>query len=117
MGDEERAVFNPLIARLRRWIPGVSDCQPGDTVFHRALAGEFDVVVALYHDQGLAPLKTLEFHTAVNVSLGLPCIRTSPDHGTAYAIAGSGTASHESFLRALRLAVRLSGQKRDSRLA
>ncbi len=108
LGSEEIAIFNPLIAKLRESIPGLSDCQPGDTVFHRALNGAFDVVVALYHDQGLAPLKTVEFDKAVNVTLGLPHTRTSPDHGTGYDIAGLGTASHQSFLRAIRLAILLS---------
>jgi len=108
LGSEEIAIFNPLIARLRETIPRLSDCQPGDTVFHRALNGAFDVVVALYHDQGLAPLKAVEFDKAVNVTLGLRHTRTSPDHGTAYDIAGMGTASHLSFLRAIRLAIQLS---------
>ncbi len=111
LGNEEITMFNPLIANLRKSIPGLSDCQPGDTIFHRALNGVFDVVVALYHDQGLAPLKTIEFNTAVNVTLGLPFVRTSPDHGTAFDIAGTGVASHESFLRAIRLATKLA--KRD----
>lgn len=108
LGSEEIAIFNPLIARLRESIPGLSDCQPGDTLFHRALNGAFDVVVALYHDQGLAPLKAVEFDKAVNVTLGLRHTRTSPDHGTGYDIAGMGKASHQSFLRAIRLAIRLS---------
>ena len=108
LGSEEIAIFNPLIARLRESIPGLSDCQPGDTLFHRALKGEFDVVVALYHDQGLAPLKAVEFDKAVNVTLGLRYTRTSPDHGTGYDIAGTGTASHQSFIRAIRLAIQLS---------
>lgn len=108
LGSEEIEIFNPLIARLRESMPGLSDCQPGDTVFHRALNGAFDVVVALYHDQGLAPLKAVEFDKAVNVTLGLRHTRTSPDHGTAYDIAGMGTASHLSFLRAIRLAIQLS---------
>ncbi len=108
LGNEEAAIFNPLIARLRETIPGLSDCQPADTIFFRALKGEYDVLVALYHDQGLAPLKAVEFDTAVNVTLGLPFARTSPDHGTAYAIAGDGSASHLSFLRAIKLAVELS---------
>lgn len=107
IGNEEAAIFNPLIAELREVIPGLSDCQPADTIFHRALNGAYDVVVALYHDQGLGPLKTIEFDTAVNVTLGLPFVRTSPDHGTAYDIAGSGVASHQSFLRAIKLAVKL----------
>ena len=111
LGNEERAIFNPLIAELRESIPGLSDCQPGDTIFHRALQGAFDVVVALYHDQGLAPLKTVDFERAVNVTLGLRHTRTSPDHGTGYDIAGQGVASHLSFLRAIRLAIQLSKRR------
>jgi 4-hydroxythreonine-4-phosphate dehydrogenase len=93
---------------LREVVPGLSDCQPADTIFHRAVNGAFDVVVALYHDQGLAPLKTIEFDTAVNVTLGLPFARTSPDHGTGYDIAGSDVASHRSFSRAIDLAGKLA---------
>ncbi len=108
IGNEEGAIFNPLIAQLREVVPGLSDCQPADTIFHRAVNGAFDVVVALYHDQGLAPLKTIEFDTAVNVTLGLPVARTSPDHGTGYDIAGSDVASHRSFSRAIDLAGKLA---------
>lgn len=112
IGNEEAAIFNPLLAKLREVIPGLSDCQPADTIFHRALNGAFDVIVALYHDQGLAPLKTIEFDTAVNVTLGLPFARTSPDHGTGYDIAGSGVASHHSFLRAMKLATKLAKKQK-----
>ena len=77
------------------------------TRFGRALRGEFDVVVALYHDQGLAPLKTIDFDESVNVTLGLPFVRTSPDHGTAYGIAGRGLASPRSFANAVTIARRL----------
>jgi hypothetical protein len=82
-----------------------SSAQPADTVFWRALQGEFDVVVALYHDQGLAPLKTVDFDEAVNVTLGLPYLRTSPDHGTAFDIAGKGVARARSFTRAVEVAL------------
>jgi ABC-type cobalamin/Fe3+-siderophores transport system ATPase subunit len=80
----------------------------GDTAFARHLAGEFDGLVALYHDQGLAPLKTIDFAEAANLTLGLPFIRTSPDHGTAYALAGTGKANPRSLASALRLAYHLS---------
>ena len=79
----------------------------GDTAFARQLRGEFDVVVALYHDQGLAPLKVVDFDEAVNVTLGLPWVRTSPDHGTAFGIAGKGVASMTSFANAVTVARRL----------
>lgn len=108
LGTEERDVLDPWLDGLRSHIPGVSRCLPSDTVFARALTGEFDVVVALYHDQGLAPLKTIDFDTAVNTTLGLPHIRTSPDHGTAFGIAGRGTADTRSFANAISVAVRLA---------
>jgi 4-hydroxythreonine-4-phosphate dehydrogenase len=84
---------------------------PGDTVFWRQLNGEFDAVIALYHDQGLAPLKTLEFDLAVNVTLGLPWVRTSPDHGTGFEIAGRGLASAKSFANAVQVARRLAAHR------
>lgn len=109
LGREERDWINPLLERLRGKSPGLSSAQPADTIFWRALRGEFDVVVALYHDQGLAPLKTVGFEEAVNLTLGLPFLRTSPDHGTAFDIAGQGLADPRSFTRAVELA--LAGRK------
>ena len=82
-----------------------------DAVFRQAALGGFDAVVALYHDQGLIPVKLLHFDEAVNVTLGLPFVRTSPDHGTAYDIAGTGRARADSFLAALDLADELSRRK------
>jgi 4-hydroxythreonine-4-phosphate dehydrogenase len=107
IGLEERDFLNPALAHLQPKYPGLSLCLPGDTLFARALRGEFDVVVALYHDQGLAPLKTVDFDEAVNVTLGLPHVRTSPDHGTAFGIAGQGKASGVSFANAVTVAQRL----------
>ena len=92
LGNEEREHIDPILDRLRARFPGLSRTLPGDTVFGRQLRGDFDAVVALYHDQGLAPLKTLEFDQAVNITLGLPWVRTSPDHGTGFDIAGRGLA-------------------------
>jgi 4-hydroxythreonine-4-phosphate dehydrogenase len=89
----------------------VSGPFPGDTIFVRATRGEFDVVVACYHDQGLIPVKLLAFGHAVNVTLGLPIIRTSVDHGTAFDIAGKGVADAGSMVEAVRLAARLAVQK------
>jgi 4-hydroxythreonine-4-phosphate dehydrogenase len=110
IGTEERDFIDPLLDELRaKKYPNLSKCLPPDTVFERQLAGEFDVSVAMYHDQGLGPLKTLEFDSAVNITLGLPHIRTSPDHGTAYNIAGKGTASIHSFARAVETARLLAG--------
>ncbi|MEI6861999.1 MAG: 4-hydroxythreonine-4-phosphate dehydrogenase PdxA [Verrucomicrobiota bacterium] len=108
LGTEERDTVDPILDGLRRGFPGLSRTQPGDTVFARALRGEFDVVIALYHDQGLAPLKTVDFDEAVNVTLGLRHVRTSPDHGTAFGIAGQGKASGRSFTHAVGVARRLA---------
>jgi 4-hydroxythreonine-4-phosphate dehydrogenase len=107
MGGEERDLLDPILDGLRGRFPGLSRCQPADTLFGRQLRGEFDVVVALYHDQGLAPLKVIDFETAVNVTLGLPHVRTSPDHGTAFALAGRGRASACSLGNAVAVARRL----------
>lgn len=103
LGKEEIEVMEPVLHRLRARIPGLSNCLPGDTVFYRQLQGEFDVVIAAHHDQGLAALKTLEFDRAVNVTLGLPFLRTSPDHGTAFDLAGQGRADPGSFAAAVRV--------------
>jgi 4-hydroxythreonine-4-phosphate dehydrogenase len=110
LGTEERDILNPRLAVLRRMYPGVSACLPADTVFHRLREGEFDIAVALYHDQGLIPVKTLEFHTAVNLTFGLKHIRTSPDHGTAFTLAGRGVARIDSFANAVELADRLANR-------
>ena len=108
IGTEERDTIDPILDGLRGEFPGLSRTQPGDTVFARALKGEFDVVLALYHDQGLGPLKTVDFDSAVNVSLGLARVRTSPDHGTAFGIAGQGVASSRSFSNAVEVALKLA---------
>ena len=108
LGTEEVEVLDPLLDAMRRELPGLSRCLPGDTVFHRQRQGDFDVVVAAYHDQALAAVKTLEFENSVNVTLGLPFVRTSPDHGTAFDIAGRGQANPASFSAALAVARRLT---------
>ena len=107
LGDEELRIINPILSGLRAAFPGLSLCQPADTLFARQLRGEFDAVIALFHDQGLAPLKAVDFDEAVNVTLGLPYVRTSPDHGTAFDIAGKGVASPRSFANAVAVARRL----------
>ncbi len=112
LGGEERDFIDPALDRLRARHAGLSRALPGDTVFARQLHGEFDAVVALYHDQGLAPLKTLEFDEAVNVTLGLRFVRTSPDHGTGFDIAGRGVASARSFGNAVRVARELVAWRR-----
>lgn len=108
LGSEDDAVIRPAVDALRAEGHDVTGPLPGDTVFHRHLQGEFDAVAAAYHDQGLAPLKAVDFATAANLSLGLRHVRTSPDHGTAYAIAGQGKADRGSFDAAMRLARVLS---------
>jgi 4-hydroxythreonine-4-phosphate dehydrogenase len=107
LGSEEADLLDPILDGLRDRFPGLSRAQPGDTLFARHLRGEFDVVIALYHDQGLAPLKTVDFDEAVNVTLGLPWVRTSPDHGTAFGLAGKGLAKATSFANAVAVARRL----------
>ncbi|MBM4155212.1 MAG: 4-hydroxythreonine-4-phosphate dehydrogenase PdxA [Lentisphaerae bacterium] len=108
LGREEIDVIAPAIRAARRRGLPVSGPYPADTVFHEALAGRHAAVVALYHDQGLAALKTVAFDTGVNVTLGLPVVRTSPDHGTAFGIAGRGAANPASMAAALRLAADLA---------
>ena len=107
LGDEELITIDPILDALRGEFPGISRALPGDTVFARQLRGEFDAVIALYHDQGLAPLKAVDFDESVNVTLGLPYVRTSPDHGTAFGIAGKGVAGATSFANAVTVARRL----------
>jgi len=107
-GDEEDRVIAPAIAECRARGIDVSGPFPADTVFVRATRGEFDVVVACYHDQGLIPVKLLAFGQAVNVTLGLPIVRTSVDHGTAFDIAGKGVADPQSMIAAVLLAARLA---------
>ena len=103
LGTEERLIIAPAVKRAR----AIGPC-PADTVFYRALHGEFDAVVAMYHDQGLAPFKLLAFDNGVNVTLGLPFVRTSPDHGTAPDIAGQGIARPAGMIAAINLAARLA---------
>jgi len=107
-GREDESVIRPAIARCRERGIDVSGPFPADTVFVRARKGEFDVVVACYHDQGLIPVKLVAFGRAVNVTLGLPIVRTSVDHGTAFDIAGKGVADAESMIAAVLLAARLA---------
>jgi 4-hydroxythreonine-4-phosphate dehydrogenase len=107
-GDEEAREIAPAIAACRAKGIDVSGPFPADTIFVRASRGEFDVVVACYHDQGLIPVKLLAFGEAVNVTLGLPIIRTSVDHGTAFDIAGKGVADASSMIAAVKLAARLA---------
>jgi 4-hydroxythreonine-4-phosphate dehydrogenase len=107
-GDEEITTIAPTVQAMQKRGFDVVGPLSGDTVFHYALKGEFDAVVAMYHDQGLAPLKAVAFDSGINWTLGLPFIRTSPDHGTAYDIAGKGIANPGSMIAAIRLAKQLA---------
>jgi 4-hydroxythreonine-4-phosphate dehydrogenase len=108
IGSEDETVLRPAVEDARGRGIEISGPWPGDTVFVRAARGEFDAVIACYHDQGLIPVKLLAFGRAVNVTLGLPIVRTSVDHGTAFDIAGRGIADHSSLVEAVRLAARLA---------
>lgn len=110
-GDEEERLIIPAVKALRSHGIDASGPHSPDTIFHHAVAGRFDAVVCHYHDQGLIPFKLLAFATGVNVSLGLPLIRTSPDHGTALDLAGRGQADSRSMVEAIRLAARLARRK------
>jgi 4-hydroxythreonine-4-phosphate dehydrogenase len=107
-GDEEIRVLAPAIELARTRGALLDGPHPPDTVFFRARSGEFDAVIALYHDQGLVPFKLVHFHDGVNVTLGLPFPRTSPDHGTAYDIAGRGKADPSSMAAAIRMAAAMA---------
>ncbi len=108
LGDEEARVIGPEIRRLKRRGFRVEGPVPADAVFYQAVHGRYAAVVAMYHDQGLGPLKMLAFDRGINVTLGLPIVRTSPDHGTAFDIAWQGRADPGSMIEAIRLAARLA---------
>jgi 4-hydroxythreonine-4-phosphate dehydrogenase len=108
IGREEIETIAPAIAQLRDEGLVVSGPHPADTMFHEAARRRYDVALTMYHDQGLIPIKTLAFDTGVNVTLGLPFVRTSPDHGVAFDIAGKGLANPSSLIEAARLAARLA---------
>lgn len=111
IGDEEKKIIVPAIARARRKKWTVAGPIPADTIFHQHLAGVYDAVVAMYHDQGLGPMKMLSFDSGVNLTLGLPIIRTSPDHGTAFDLAGQNQANPASMRAALDWAAKLAARK------
>jgi 4-hydroxythreonine-4-phosphate dehydrogenase len=106
-GDEEKKVIIPALKKANDMGIPVTGPYPPDTIYYRAYRGEFDIVVSMYHDQGLIPLKLIAFERGVNVTLGLPFVRTSPDHGTAYNIAWQGIADSQSMCEAIKAAVRL----------
>ena len=108
LGEEDRAIVAPAVTRLRADGIDANGPLPADTLFHKDARTRYDAALCMYHDQALIPIKTLAFDHAVNVTLGLPIVRTSPDHGTAFDIAGKGTADPTSLVAALRLAARLA---------
>ena len=111
-GDEEDLIIRPAVNRAVEDGYNLVGPLPADTLFFKAISGQFDAVVAMYHDQGLIPLKLMHFSDAVNVTLGLPIIRTSVDHGTAYDIAGTGKADEMSLVEAIRLAVTMASNRK-----
>jgi len=113
LGREEVEVIRPAIAALRSEGLDISGPHSGDTLFHAAARRRYDAAICMYHDQALIPLKTLAFDTGVNVTLGLPFVRTSPDHGTAFDIAGSGRAEAASLVAALHMAARMAAATRQ----
>jgi 4-hydroxythreonine-4-phosphate dehydrogenase len=108
LGTEDRDIVGPAVAQLQAEGFSVTGPLPADTMFHAGARRTYDVALAMYHDQALVPIKTIAFDDAVNVTLGLPFVRTSPDHGTAFDIAGKGIARPGSLIAALRLAARLA---------
>jgi len=108
IGDEEITTIAPAVVAMRQRGCDVHGPFAADTLFHQVFRGDYDAVVAMYHDQGLVPLKMIGFDTGVNWTLGLPFVRTSPDHGTAYDIAGQGIANPSSMIAAIRLAKQLA---------
>ncbi|MEM0945163.1 MAG: 4-hydroxythreonine-4-phosphate dehydrogenase PdxA, partial [Pseudomonadota bacterium] len=111
MGREEVETIAPAIATLQSRGLAVTGPHPADTLFHAAARARYDVAVTMYHDQGLIPVKALDFDEGVNVTLGLPFIRTSPDHGTAFDIAGKGIASPTSLIAAVRMAGEMAARR------
>jgi len=111
MGPEDRAIVRPAVDRLKRLGIAARGPLPADTMFHPAARATYDAALCMYHDQALIPIKTLAFDRAVNVTLGLPFVRTSPDHGTAFDIAGTERADPSSLIAALRLAARLAARE------
>jgi 4-hydroxythreonine-4-phosphate dehydrogenase len=117
LGDEDLTVVRPAVEQLKAEGIDARGPLPADTLFHAAARASYDAALAMYHDQALIPIKTLAFDHAVNVTLGLPFVRTSPDHGTAFDIAGTGRADPGSLIAALRLAARLAARSESQEIA
>ncbi len=114
LGLEEQTIIEPAVEKLKRQGIDIKGPLSADTLFHRAVRRSYDVVVTMYHDQALIPIKTIAFDTAVNVTLGLPFVRTSPDHGTAFDIAGTGKANPSSLVAALKTGFMMADNQRRS---
>ncbi|WP_299965653.1 4-hydroxythreonine-4-phosphate dehydrogenase PdxA [uncultured Roseobacter sp.] len=110
MGQQEGSWIAPLLMEMRQEGYDLTGPLPADTMFHAAARCQYDAAIAMYHDQALIPIKTLDFDRGVNVTLGLPFVRTSPDHGTAFDIAGTGSANPTSMIEAIKLAARLAAR-------
>ena len=115
LGDEETTIIGPAIAALRTAGIDVAGPWPPDTMFTASARARYDAAICMYHDQALIPLKTLDMDHGVNVTLGLPIVRTSPDHGTAYDIAGKGIADPSSLIAAIELAAELAERRANSK--
>jgi 4-hydroxythreonine-4-phosphate dehydrogenase len=111
IGREEIDILNPAAARLRALGIDCPDAKPADSLFHADARAGYDAALCLYHDQALIPVKTVDFWGGVNITLGLPIVRTSPDHGVGYAIAGRGLARPDSLIAAIRMAAGMSAQR------
>jgi 4-hydroxythreonine-4-phosphate dehydrogenase len=116
LGSEDARLIAPAIETLRQEGLAVTGPHPADTLFHAAARAGYDAVLAMYHDQALIPIKTLAFDTGVNVTIGLPFVRTSPDHGTAFSIAGTGGAHAQSLIEAIKLADAMAQRRAAARL-
>ena len=116
LGREEIDIVNPAAAILRAEGVDITDAKPADTLFHAEARARYDAVICLYHDQALIPVKTVDFWGGVNLTLGLPIVRTSPDHGTGFDIAGRGLARPESLITALRMAADIATRRDQARL-
>jgi len=114
MGQEEIDMIIPVLNALRAEGMDLRGPLPADTMFHPAARAKYDVAVCMYHDQALIPIKTLDFASGVNLTLGLPFVRTSPDHGTAFDIAGTGLADASSMIAALRMAGRMAAARKPA---
>ena len=111
IGREDVEIIAPAVAALRAQGVAASGPTPADSLFHEAARARFDAAVCMYHDQALIPVKMLDFWGGVNVTLGLPIVRTSPDHGTAFDIAGRGLARPDSLIAAIRMAAEIAGHR------